>query len=236
MLSFCITCKGRLHHLKHTLPVNIGVVEDCFPGCDIVLLDYDSPDGLEEWVAKHMQKYLHLGVLKYYRSVKPQKYFCRCHAKNVVHRLAQGEYLCNLDADNFLSYELMDETLSLINDRQRFIAYGKGSCQGRITVHRDDFFGVGGYDEDFYGWGMEDKDFIVRVVASFQPKIVDLSHYDLALEHSDLERMKYSETNDLSLSWQDNVALYHRNVANRQYVANICKKRWGQLFVRRLKG
>lgn len=98
-ISFCITCMNRLEHLQATLERNI--LDNLPEGqVEFVLLDYHSTDGLPEWVRQHMGGYISRGVLNYYRTEEPQHYL-RSHSRNMAFRLAQGDILCNLDADNF---------------------------------------------------------------------------------------------------------------------------------------
>lgn len=50
-ISFCITCMNRLKHLQETLEKNIldnFLVDEV----EFVVLDYNSQDGLEEWIAQ----------------------------------------------------------------------------------------------------------------------------------------------------------------------------------------
>ena len=56
-ISFCITCMNRLKHLQETLEKNIldnFLVDEV----EFVVLDYNSQDGLEEWIAQSMMKYI----------------------------------------------------------------------------------------------------------------------------------------------------------------------------------
>lgn len=99
-ISFCITCMNRLKHLQETLEKNIldnFLVDEV----EFVVLDYNSQDGLEEWIAQSMMKYIEMGILVYYRTTEPA-YYRRSHSRNMVFRLAEGEVVCNLDADNYL--------------------------------------------------------------------------------------------------------------------------------------
>lgn len=66
-ISFCITCMNRLKHLQETLEKNIldnFLVDEV----EFVVLDYNSQDGLEEWIAQSMMKYIEMGILVYYRT------------------------------------------------------------------------------------------------------------------------------------------------------------------------
>ena len=60
-ISFIIACMGRLHHLAQTLPKNINWNVD-YPNLEFILLDYNSSDGLAEWINKYMIKLLKSGI------------------------------------------------------------------------------------------------------------------------------------------------------------------------------
>ena len=47
-VSIIPTCKGRLHHLRETLPSMLA--QDYAGDWEIVVVDYDCPDGTFEWV------------------------------------------------------------------------------------------------------------------------------------------------------------------------------------------
>lgn len=54
-LSFCTTCKGRTFHLKQTLPQNLKVVRQ-FSEVELIVLNYNSPDDLDEWIRMTFKK------------------------------------------------------------------------------------------------------------------------------------------------------------------------------------
>ena len=80
---------------------------------EFVLLDYNSTDGLEEWV-KELQYYIDTGILVYYRTEEPLNYH-RTHSRNMAFRLSTGDIVCNLDADNFLGEGFASYILDIFN-------------------------------------------------------------------------------------------------------------------------
>src|SRR6187402_102950 len=97
-ISFCTVCMNRIEHLKQTLPKNI---EDniAYGNLEFLLLDYNSKDGLEEWVESEMKEYIDKGILHYYKTTEPE-YFHRSHSRNMIIKKATGDIVCNIDADN----------------------------------------------------------------------------------------------------------------------------------------
>ncbi|WP_050031189.1 glycosyltransferase [Verrucomicrobium sp. BvORR034] len=163
--SFCITCKDRLEHLIQTLPKNLEVIRQ-HGECEIVLLNYNSQDQMEEYVNTTCREAMRLRLLRYARTRMPERYNTS-HSKNLCHKAAKGEYLVNLDADQFLNRPYLEELCRAVQsgaDVCTFVydanVYGGGF--GRINIKRDLFFKLGGYDEDHHGYGHEDIDLVER--------------------------------------------------------------------------
>lgn len=172
-ISFCTTCMNRVEDLKITLPFNIAANED-YPHLEFVLLDYSSSDGLDVWIKRRMMHHIKSGRLIYYR-LDGKKYYDMCSARNIAFRLATGDIVNNLDADNFTS-EGKPMALSwatwlnksannhpfktiFIKSRQLSIIHG------RIGFHKKAFMELGGYDEDLVGYGHDDQNIVERALA-----------------------------------------------------------------------
>src|SRR4051812_951936 len=181
-ISFCTTCMGRRHHLEKTLLRNI---EDNLPKkvtdpqVEFILVDYNSKDGLKEWVETNpaLKPHLDNGTLIYARYPDAD-HFHHAHAKNMAHRLATGDVVCNVDADNFtgpgfaqfLAEEFADASPAIVHPSvktMRDLPPESTGCFGRIAMRRKDFLALGGYSEDRFkkGWGFEDTDLILRALA-----------------------------------------------------------------------
>lgn len=164
-ISFCITSMDRLPHLQKTLIKNIEN-NISYPNIEFVLLDYNSKDGLEQWVKNNCQKYLEKNILKYHRVDWPTK-FHMSNAKNISHQLATGEILCNLDADNFTNKSFAFFINFEFNKNYNIIGFSRGLYSGfggRIFLSKNNFAKLAGYDENFIGWGFEDLDFKSRAL------------------------------------------------------------------------
>ena len=98
-IVFCTTCRGRAQHIEQTLPRNLA--EN--PNATIVLLDYNSQDGLANYLRLNHGMDMARGRLVVY-SYPWASQFIMAHAKNLAHRLGMregGDILVTLDADNF---------------------------------------------------------------------------------------------------------------------------------------
>jgi len=161
-ISLCTTCMGRLHDLKQTLPKNIEDNRD-YPNVEFVILDYNSDDGLEDWMRKSMMQHIESGVVAYYRTTEP-KYYSMAHSRNVAFLVAGGDIVNNVDADNWTSTSFAGYVNRLANQcpRKAIFAKGKRMLRGRIGFFKDEWEELGGYDERFDGYGHDDKDILYR--------------------------------------------------------------------------
>jgi hypothetical protein len=98
-VSFCTTVRNRLHHIHQTLPANLAVIRG--KDAELILIDYDSTDGLEEYVNRTFFSDLESAQLRYFKY-QPALYFHRSHSKNMALKLSEGDIFCNIDADNFI--------------------------------------------------------------------------------------------------------------------------------------
>ncbi|MCB1841172.1 MAG: glycosyltransferase family 2 protein [Alphaproteobacteria bacterium] len=173
-ISFCTTCMGRAHHLKETLPQNIRDNIDGRADVEFVVLNYNSGDDLHEWIMtdRDMARYMEMGVLRYGVTTEPQ-HFHMAHAKNMAHRMATGDVVCNVDADNFtgtgfadyLARVFREDSEIVVNPSHIFFhtrGYEDGGYYGRVAISRDNFLRLHGYDENLRGWGGDDTDFLQR--------------------------------------------------------------------------
>jgi hypothetical protein len=177
-ISYCTTCKGRLWQLKQTLPENLKLLDE---DSEIVLLDYQSPDGLKEYIFENFMEALQNGKLKYFQMVDDYA-FTSAYAKNVVHRLATGDILFNLDADNYI-YEGLEYELRKLTDNQIFLpllGYENEGILGRVGYTKNVFYELNGYDETIVGMKGDDGELRIKahqlklfpVTASFRTKAI----------------------------------------------------------------
>ncbi len=190
-ISFCITCMNRCYHLKETLKRNI--TENYLPhDVEFVLLDYNSSDHLEEWIKEDMSDYINSGILVYFRTTTPI-YYHRSHSRNIAFRLSEGTIICNLDADNFLGEGFAAEMISEFS-RNPEIFYTSDSSSndifGRISMLREDFYAVRGYNEQLEGYGFEDVDLYVRLSKrGLEQKVFSNPQYYKVIKHSKMDRI-----------------------------------------------
>lgn len=184
-ISYCTGCMGRLHHLRTTY---LSAITDNihYEDVEFVLVNWNSQDGMHDWVIHNLSEFISNGIVKYVKTDIPTRWNM-ARVKNVAHRLATGDIVCNLDADDVIATpessdgkcmsDFINEQFN-IHDNEVIIHGGDGDHDapcGRIALLRDHFLSIGGYEErinEKYGWGTEDRDLIWRAVTKHHLKQV----------------------------------------------------------------
>lgn len=194
-ISFCTVCMNRLHHLRETLPQNIKDNLD-YNNLEHVLLDYNSQDGLGNWVKDNLSSFIETGRLQYYRTEEPNT-FNMAHSRNMVCKLASRDIICLIDADNFTGrgfahyintcFRQADNIfLTAIN---KVIDENPKDVLGRIALRKKDFIKVQGFDERMVSYGFEDYDLANRLeLSGLERKLIQPSYLN-AISHSKDERI-----------------------------------------------
>ena len=162
-VSIVTTCMDRLCNLRETLPRNIEDNRD-YPDLEFVLLDYNSKDGLSNWVSENMMPHVESGLLVYCYTPYPTHY-SMVHSRNVAFKLATGDVVHSVDADHYTGPGFAAYTNRLANARPAKAVFGKGKrmLRGRLGFYRREFVEeLGGYDENFVGYGHDDHDILHR--------------------------------------------------------------------------
>lgn len=184
-IAFIVTCKGRLHHLRQSLPLLARQ-----PGAECVVVDYDCPDQTHLWVAEHLPavRVVH---------VRDAPLFSASRARNLGARAATAPWLCFIDADILIADEFAATLAPLLREgsyyRPQPVAWEQW---GMHLCARADFERIGGYDEVLAGWGSEDNDIYLRLErlgrrpAPFPGRLIS------SLPHGDEERTRFHEVRD----------------------------------------
>jgi hypothetical protein len=234
-VTFCTTCKGRLKHLKTTLPLNLQIIDEWKSqklGHDLlyqfVILNYNSKDGLDEWI---QSKYAEDGRVTHFHETSVEG-FHMSKAKNLAHRGAEKcDVLVNLDADNILTEEYLAELGTFAAVEGPDVIYCnqpgmKGLC-GRVAYRQDVFYQLGGYDESFEPYGYEDFDFLERAKRAGL-KLAE-SKNGLCLAHVDAERVvniKCETPEHIYVMINRNKLQSEKNIQCKRWIANPTG--WGE--------
>jgi glycosyltransferase involved in cell wall biosynthesis len=193
-IGMVVTCKGRLAHLRQTLPQLLN--QQCSCKLQVLAVDYDDPDGSFDYCMN-----LAHPRLSAIRVLDNAGLFNLSRARNCGANALPTDILCFVDADSLVHPDFVElatepiragrAALTKRDFRDKYYTTF-GLCCVRTQTYHD----VRGYDEAFEGWGPEDMDFYYRIgrispVMHFQPWL-----YPETLSHSDMERTRFHKTKD----------------------------------------
>jgi hypothetical protein len=161
-ISICTTVMNRLDDLKLTLPKNMADNAD-YPNLEFVVLDYNSSDGLGDWIKAEMMEHIKKGRLVYARTSQP-KYFHMSHSRNLAFKVASGEIVNNLDADNFCQagFAAYVNRQAAMMPRKAIFAKSRQLLRGRLGFYKDEWEALGGYNQSLGSYGHDDADLLHR--------------------------------------------------------------------------
>ena len=231
-LSFCITCMNRLDQISKTLLTNLKHNNN--QNVEFILVDFNSSDGLKKYILENndFKKYLDTKQLKYYFTDK-LLFWHASIAKNTAHNFATGKIIVNLDCDNYIGENGGDFIINIFKENSYNIIlsqskniYGSGTF-GRISLIKNTFIKLGGYDESFYPMGYQDTDLINRAI-KYNLKLIHINQNNKAIKNTKLESIKNCNT-DISYNKMEmlNRLKSSINIENKELIANKYKNTIG---------
>lgn len=227
-ISYCTTCMGRLNHLQKTylknIQNNIG-----YDNIEFVLVNYNSNDGLDEWAKNNLSQFIESGTVKYFFTRDPA-HFHMAKAKNLAHRLATGQVLVNLDADNYLGKHnafYLNYLYSQQDNSEKAFCFSKPDFRyydttGRIAVKADSFMKIGGYREDLSAYGDEDLDFLRRLKGiGIISERIKIANFLKTVKHSTYVRQKNLGESITIKSMRERNRTIINNTLSASVVANV---------------
>jgi len=188
-LTFVTTCRGRLAHLRKTLPLLVAQ-----PDAAVVVVDYGCPENAGDWVEENFPP---VAVVRSPESAR----FELSRARNLGAAGVRSPWICFVDADTLVDPSFSERVKPLLKpgyfyqaDPRTVTTWGTAVCASA------DFESVGGYDEVIQGWGKEDEDFYARLFlkgvryAGFPGELLS------EIKHSDSERVAHADVKDHWLS------------------------------------
>jgi len=177
-LTFVTTCKGRLHHLRETLPL-MAAQASC------VVVDYSCPDHCGDWVAANLPD---VRVVR----VADETGFNPSRARNLGAAAATSEILCLIDADVRVAQAFAATVLDGFDPRSYYLPEPlAGDISGTVVCAARAFEFVDGYDEACSGWGGEDIDLYDRMELHQLRRAAFPATLLAALPHSDALRVAH---------------------------------------------
>jgi predicted glycosyltransferase involved in capsule biosynthesis len=199
---------NRIEFLKQTIYTNLDLIEkynNKYNGIhqfELSLCNYDSKDGLDEYVKENLQEFIDNKILIYTKSNNHQ-YFNAGHAKNIAHKYSNGNILVGLDIDNILSEEFMEYIINIYSQNMNYVTHGvcESGMYGRICISRDNFYKLGGYPEILDRFGYEDTDLINRCEILLKCNVIQLNDNLIQfIDHSPEVRIENFECNNKSVA------------------------------------
>lgn len=194
-IAFITICKGRLHHLRESLPLMAAQAPD-----ELIVVDYSCPDGAGDWVEAAVPQ---ARVVR----VSGQAGFNASRARNAGAAAATSDWLFFVDADILMAPNMLESLRAGVAPGRFYRPFPKrtrvsSQIYGSFCCRREDFEQLGGYDPVIEGWGYEDQDMYERLNAlglrqSYYP--VELAE---VIAHEDDERHILPDMHD---RWENEV-------------------------------
>lgn len=236
-ISVVTTCMNRKEDLSRTLPQNLEENME-YHEAEFIVLDYNSRDGVHRWIKNNMMDYIRSGRLKFYRCTD-SKYFQPNHSRNVSFRLAKGELIANVDADNIMHHgyiKRLNQCATVANEKimivaEDFLRPGSGrlKLRGRFACYKKDIELLRGFDEQLDGgFGHDDINFVFRaMMAGFTLVRYEKEYNWDRRGTSDGDRVKYVRNPDYQKMQKINSFLTRLTLQRGHLSAN--KSGWGEM-------
>lgn len=207
-VSLITTCKGRLHHLKQT--INQFLKQQIL---EIIVIDYGCPNNTYKWCES-----LNNNIIKCAVTASINDEFNISRARNIGARVASGNILFFVDADNILPDQFVANGLTIISERQLDLCCPgiDNLVSGTCFVKSHVWYTMNGYDENMTGWGYDDIDFYNRVeMAGFSYGIWNNNGLKI-IQHPDHESTQYYTIKDK----RESAAINEKILFNRTRTIN----------------
>ena len=214
---------NRTHDLRQTMPYLLNAI-NASPPAEIMILDYNSQDGLGEFIEETRSHYHNIS---YARGVGYFS-FNLSHAYNLAVRASVGEFVSIMGTDAVPSKDYIEHIRTAMIENDFDWVHGD-TLTGIITIRRWVFMAAGGYDERLEFYGGEDKDLAWRLNRRGAKCGVFKTKGRLrVLRTSEEEKLKnYHSKLTKEQMMERNTAIRKQNARDNVLVANQGKA-WGQ--------
>ena len=228
LISIQVPCHGRTYDLKKAFQSWVDSA-NASPPVEIVVLDYNSPDDLEEYMEYAKTIPLASGnsiVHAKYRGVN--KTYHMAHARNLSVMASSGEYMFQISADSILSKDCIQVVRRIFTNSPDLGWITVKRNEGIMIMRKQDFIDAGGYDERFEFYSPEDKDLSARLMRrGLSKRSIDLRYVDIIFTPNEMKGLFYKGSPSKREMGQMMGPIYQENIANNVLVANEGKE-WGQ--------
>lgn len=169
---------------------------------EVIVVDYDCPDGAAGWVEANYPK---VRVVK----VLDAPVFNLSRARNRGAADAAGDWLLFTDADTLIPVDFVSKVYPILREGNFYHPHRRHfNVNGTFICARADFLELEGYDEALRSWGCEDRDIYYRLQYFLNRANPGFpGEWLTPILHSDVDRVRFSEVKDIAVSQRAN-ALY----------------------------
>jgi len=225
-ISVCIHCGNRAHDLKQVFPSLIIAANNSQGPVEISVLDYNSQDGLAEFILE-MQQAGELGSCELsYRRYTGRDYYHMAHARNLSALASHGDFVLISCADIFMQPTYLQMVRQELEKGYTWLHHSDRYV-GVICVSRQEFVEAGGYDERFEFYGREDKDLLARLHRRGAPHVEIPDLLSLIYTPWDKKLKNYRLPLSRNQMRKHSKSIYLQNIEEGILVANEGKE-WGQ--------
>ena len=197
-LTIVTTCKGRLHHLRESLPTFLAQ-----PDCEVIVVDVDCPDDTAGVVAREFPT---ARVVK----MENEPHFDIARARNAGADAATTEWVAIVDADILIVPDFHARLAPQMKPGVffRFFPQRRGtSLFGTCIFRREDYLNVGRYDEAMQGYGADDQEMYFRFgLSGLEAVAMEFDLVARVIEHDTAARIKYTRQPTMLHNTRQNAA------------------------------
>jgi hypothetical protein len=231
MISFYSQVKNRYSQLEQTIHYNLEQISKN-KNTEWVIVDAGSNDGCVGLIKDNLlgkERTSFYQALDFYDYSQPI-------FKNFAARLTSGDYIFNLDIDNFIDMKsIKDLSKGTICSTQE-----RRGCHGRIGCSREIFQKVGGYNESLHPAGCQDLDLISRCQMIGYEFIEHIPSI-MPIQNTKEETIK-NINNPYGLTWDQinelNKEIMNKNIREKNFCPNKkfspCKFLYNSTFIKEL--
>lgn len=170
MFSIITICKGRLEHLKQTLPSMMYQFNNQMQfrnDYELIVVDYGCPDKTFSYVIQFFQTRKDLSIKSILVKNQTEQWNPgRC--RNIGANQAKGDYFFFVDADMILQPLALLQVEKIIIQKNPILIKKSnhlvnGDKMGTCIIHSKEFHEIKGYNETGIGWCFEDIDIYNRL-------------------------------------------------------------------------
>lgn len=187
-------CKGRLEHLKKTLPSIERVAKPIIVICQ----DHEAL----KWCTLNSSAKL----------VWTNRDYCQPHVRNCGLLWSESEYITFIDADRYYKHPETPDPGTYLHHcmkTEEHFGYTVGRA-GNITVRRSDALKINGFDERMTDYGFDDTDFCIRLqMLGLQGRVCGKFK---VLDHPDERRTENFANKNLKETWARNRSISEKTV------------------------